>query len=472
MSTKVFFLLLLGGSIAARVWAASPAWPQFRGPRFDNDIPGQQLPAEFGPDQHLAWKQSIPSGHGSLCIVGDRVFLTAFDGKDTLETLALSRRNGAILWRQGIKPEKLEAYFAKLGSPATSTCASDGQRVVSYFGSVGLICHDLEGKELWRVAMPLPQTKDGFGSGTSPIIHNGLVYLLRDEDGPGQGLYAFDIKNGKQIWKRTRDGFRVSFGSPVVWDGSIAVIGDLRVKGYDPVTGADRWVVRGLSAYPCTTPAPGSDGNLYVATWSNGSSNERNLPEWKDFVGMMDKDKDGKVSSTDADSTWLADFFQTFDKNKNRFIDPEEWQASIDFMGRGKNVVLAVRPGGRGDITETHVLWSNEKGAPYVASPLFHDGRLYLVKTGGLLTIYEGASGKLLLDKERLGVEGDYYASPIAAGGRIFIASLSGVLLSLKPGEKLEVLHKLDLGETIAATPVVVDNTLYVRTGSHLWAFR
>jgi len=103
---------------------------------------------------------------------------------------------------------------------------------------------------------------------------------------------------------------------------------------------------------------------------------------------------------------------------------------------------------------------------------LFHDGRLYLVKTGGLLTVYEGATGKVLLDKERLGVPGDYYASPIAAGGRIFIASLSGVLLALKPGDKLEVLGKADLGEPIAATPAVVDNTLYVRTGSHLWAFR
>ncbi|MEO8429084.1 MAG: PQQ-binding-like beta-propeller repeat protein, partial [Verrucomicrobiota bacterium] len=102
---------------------------------------------------------------------------------------------------------------------------------------------------------------------------------------------------------------------------------------------------------------------------------------------------------------------------------------------------------------------------------LFHDGRLYLVKDGGLLTVYEGATGKLLADKERLGVPGDYYASPIAAGGRIFIASQSGVIVSIKPGDKPEVLAKVNLGEFISATPAVVENTFYVRTANHLWAF-
>jgi len=307
MPTRLILSLLLAASAASSAQTTSPMWPQFRGPRFDNNFPGQRPPAEFGPERGVAWKRAIPSGQGSLCIVNDRIFLTAFDGKDTLETLAVGRRDGAIVWRRGVKPERLEDYLAKLGTPASSTCASDGKRVITYFGSFGLLCHDVDGQELWRVPMPLPQTKDGFGSGTSPIVHDGVIYLLRDEDGPGQGLYAFDVKTGKQLWKRKRDGFRVSFGSPVIWDGSVVVIGDLRVKGYDPKTGIDRWVVRGLAAYPCTTPAPGSDGNLYVATWSNGSSNERNMPEWKVFLASMDKDKDGKLSNADADGTWLAD---------------------------------------------------------------------------------------------------------------------------------------------------------------------
>jgi outer membrane protein assembly factor BamB len=466
-------LLLLALPIAtARADEHPHSWLQFRGSRFDNNFPGEQPPTEFGPGKNVLWKVAAPSGQGSLCVVENSIFLTAYDKNETLLTIALNRRDGAVLWTRDIKPQQLETYLAKFGTPAAATCASDGERVVSYFGSFGLICYDLKGRELWRVEMPLPKTKDGFGSGTSPIIYDGLVYLLRDEDGPGQGLYAFDVKSGKQIWKRKRDGFRVSFGSPVIWDGGVVVIGDLRVKSYDPKTGADRWVIRGLSSYPCTTPAPGADGNLYVATWSNGSFNERNMPEWKAFLGMMDKDKDGKLSQSDAEGTFLADFFAAFDSNKNGLIDPEEWQTSLDFMARGKNVVLAIKPGGRGDITDSHVIWSNDKGAPYVASPLFYEGRLYLVKDGGLLTIYEAATGKLLLEKERLGVTGDFYASPVAVDHRIFIGSQAGILMSIKSGDKLDVLEKMDLGEPISASPVVVDNTVYIRTSGTLWAFQ
>ncbi len=462
---------LLAGSIIVAAPVLSSDWPQFRGPRFDNNFPGELPPAEFGADKNVVWKSEIPAGQGSPCIVGDKIFLTGFDGANLLEVFAVGRADGAVKWRRSVKPEKLEAYFAKITTPASATCASDGKRVVTYFGSFGLICHDLEGKELWRLPMPIPETKDGFGSGTSPIIHDGLVYLLRDEDGPGQGIYAFNLKNGKQVWKRKRDGFRVSFGSPVVWDGGLVAVGDLRVKSYDLKTGEDRWSARGLAAYPCTTPAPGADGNLYIATWSNGSGNERNMPEWKDFLAMMDKDKDGKLTREDAAGSFLADFFDKFDTNKNGLIDPEEWQSSLDFLSRGKNVVMAIKPGGRGDVTDTHVIWSHEKGASYVSSPLFYDGRLYITKDGGLLTVYEGATGKLLLDKERLGVPGDYYASPIAAGGKIYVASSSGVVLAIKPGDKLEVSSKSDLGEPISATPAVADNTLYVRTAGHLWAF-
>ncbi len=464
--------LAMAVAAAAGLSAAPASWPQFRGTRCDNVFAGQHAPKEFGPDKNVFWKAEISSGQSTPCIVGDRIYLTGFDGDKTLETLAIKRADGSVAWRRTITPEKLEPYFVKLGSPAASTCASEGRRVVSYFGSFGLICHDLAGTEQWRVALPLPQTKDGFGSGTSPIVHDGLVYLLRDEDGPGKGLYAFDLKSGKQVWRRDRDGFRVSFGTPLIWDGNLVALGDLRVKAYDPKTGADRWSVRGLAAYPCTSPTPGADGNLYIATWSNGSSNERNMPAWPEFLAMMDKDKDGKLSKADSEGTFMADFFVLFDKNKNGFIDPEEWEDSLSYMARGKNAVVSIKPGGKGDITDTHVRWSNDKGAPYVASPLVHDGRVYLIKDGGLLTIYEAATGKVLADKERIGVPGDYYASPVAVGDKILIAAQSGVVVTLKPGDKPEVLSKTDFGEPIAATPVVADDTLYIRSGRHLWAFR
>ncbi len=468
MKLALITALALQGALLA---ADKPAWPHFRGPRFDNTFPGEKPPLDFGPEKNLLWKTAISSGQSSPIIAGDRLFVTGFDGKDSLETIALSRKDGSVLWRHAEKPAEIETYFLRLGSPAAPSCATDGERVVSYFGSAGVICHDVEGKELWRVPMPLPQTKDGFGTGSSPIIHEGVVYLIRDEDGPGQGLYALDVKTGKEIWKRKRDGFRVSFGSAVIWDDSVVVIGDLRVKGYDLRTGEDKWIVHGLAAYPCTTPAPGSDGNLYVAVWSNGSSNEPNLPTWEQISGMLDKDKDGKLSPKDCEGSFLADFFTVQDRDKNGFIEQAEWQAGLDFMSKGRNVVLAIRPGGKGDITKTHVLWENDKGAPYVASPLYYDGRLYLIKDGGLMTVYEAATGKLLTNRERLGVQGDFYMSPIAVDGRILVASQPGIVVTIQPGDTPKVLATTDLAEPLSASPAVAGDTLYIRTREHVWAF-
>lgn len=464
-------------AIAVMTTSTAPAravaqdWPNFRGPKFDNCFADQKIPLDFGPDKHVLWKMPLAPGLGSPCIVGDRIFLTAYDGQKSLELICLHRTSGAKLWSKSYTPEKLEPYFEKLGSPATSTCASDGKQLVTYFGSIGLLCHDLEGNELWRVDMPIPKLKDDFGSGTSPIIHDGVVYLLRDEDGPGRGLYAFEVSTGKPIWKRDREGFRVSYGSPVVWDGGVVVIGDVRAKSYDLKTGADRWVVHGLAAYPCTTPTCGSDGNLYIATWSSGSSNERNMPDFAGLAKILDKSGDGQISKKECEGTFMADFFKIYDKNRNDFIDPPEWMDDVDFSVRGTNVVLAIKPGASGDATETHVLWSNPKGAPYVASPLFHNGRLFLIKDGGLFTVYEGATGKLLHDRKRVSVQGDYYASPVAIGDRILLCSLTGTVLTMSAADKPEQLHKADFGESISATPVCAGNVLYIRTGSHLWAF-
>ena len=114
---------------------------------------------------------------------------------------------------------------------------------------------------------------------------------------------------------------------------------------------------------------------------------------------------------------------------------------------------------------------SNERGATYVSSPLAYRDRLYLAKDGGFLTTYDVKTGQVVLNKERLGLEGDIYASPIATDGKIIIASQRGKVVVLKAGDTLEVLHRADFGEPIAATPALVDHTLYVRTAGHLYAF-
>ena len=469
--TTTMRILIVLAALAATTHAAS-LWPQFRGPSGNSVAAGEQPPAELDIAKNLLWQAAVPGGTSSPVIVGDRVFLTGFaNGK--LVTFALNRSDGSVAWRHEIAPETLETFMEKYNSPAAATCATDGERVVSYFGSHGLTCFDRDGKLLWEVKLPLVQSKDGFGSGTSPIIHDGLVYLQRDEDGPGSGLYAFDLKTGTQVWKQSRKDFRVSFGTPAVWDGTLAVLGDSRAKGYDLKTGEERWLVRGLSAYPCTTPTAGADGNLYLATWSPGGSADEQMPSFDAFLKMMDKDADGRISRAETEGTPMKDFFDIQDKDRSGFMERPEWEENLAWWKRGKNAVIAVKPGGRGDITETHVLWSNDKGVPYVASPLHYDGKLFLVKDGGLATLYDAATGKLFYEKERLGIAGEYYVSPTIAGDRIFVGSSAGMLVMLdaKATDKPVVLGKLDLGEYLAASPAFADGKIYVRTKEKLFAF-
>jgi outer membrane protein assembly factor BamB len=452
--------------------SADPEWPQFRGPNGLSTAKNQNPPVELDTSKNLLWKIALPGGASSPVVAGDRIFLTGFES-GRLITLAVDRKDGSFMWKHEVVPSAVEKYFEKLGSPAASTCATDGELVISYFGSHGLLCFDLDGKLLWEIKLPVTETKDGFGTGTSPVLHDGIVYLLRDEDGPGNGLYAFDAETGKEVWKQSRRDFRVSFGSPTIWNDTVAVIGDTRAKGYDLKTGKEKWLVRGLAAYPCTTPTVGADGNLYIATWSPGGSPNEPMPTFDELLKGMDKDSDSKLSKTELEDTGFKDFFSVMDKDGSGAWERPEWESNLSWMKRGRNIVLGIKPGGREDITETHVLWSNEKGAPYVASPLFYDGKLFIVKDGGLATLYEAATGKLLYDKQRLGIGGDYYVSPTLVGDRIYVGSTNGMLMVLdaKATEKPIVLAKLDLGEYLAASPAFVDNKIYIRTKETVWAF-
>jgi outer membrane protein assembly factor BamB len=133
--------------------------------------------------------------------------------------------------------------------------------------------------------------------------------------------------------------------------------------------------------------------------------------------------------------------------------------------------LFAVRPGGRGDITESHVTWKHTRGLPYVPSPLFYEGRVYVVKNGGMASCYEAKTGRVLYQEERLGAIGDYYASPVAADGKVYFASQPGVVTVIKAGDVFHVLAQNDLGEQIMATPAIVDGNAYFRTANYLSAF-
>src|SRR4051812_37283984 len=178
-------------------------WPQFRGPGGSGVSEDQKPPVEVGPEKNVKWKISVPGGWSSPIVAGDLLVFTCFDdGK--LITMAIHRADGKEVWDVEAPSEMIEKYYKSQGSPASSTCATDGKRIVSYFGSCGLFCYDLDGNELWRFDMPPAETIAGFGTGNSPVIVDGLVILDREEIKEPR-ILAVDLATGKPKWEKKRE---------------------------------------------------------------------------------------------------------------------------------------------------------------------------------------------------------------------------------------------------------------------------
>jgi outer membrane protein assembly factor BamB len=465
---------LLSVFVACAAFAAdgaTPAWPGFRGLNSSGVAAGGTPPINVSPTNLVLWKVQVPWSPSSPCIWDDQIFLTTFTNNE-LQTRCYHRQDGALVWSQGLKPDKLETFHSTETSPAAPTPATDGERVVSYFGSFGLICYDRKGAELWRHPLPLALSGGEYGTASSPLIAGNLVVVNRDQ-AEGSSVFAVDLRTGKTAWETARPDAHGSFGTPILWrnNGIDEVItpGSLRLKGYALTTGLEDWVVQGTASFACTTPVAG-DGLLYFAAWSNGKADSP-WPSWEKFLEAFDKNKDGVIVLDKLDPT-MRDYMRGLDLNRDGKIDKAEYDAIQAISAKGENLLVAVNPGGRGDITQSHVAWKFNRGLPYVSSPLFYDGRIYLIKTGGMLSSVDAKTGTPYYTQERLDAPGDYYSSPVAGGGRIYIASLAGKLTVVKAGgDKPEILHQAEFGERILASPALVGDNLYLRTQSTLYAF-
>jgi outer membrane protein assembly factor BamB len=314
-----------------------------------------------------------------------------------------------------------------------------------------------------------------FGAGTSPILAGNLVVLVCDQD-QGSFLLALDKYTGKQVWRTERPEFRRSFSTPFVWrhDGGeeLVVPGSIWLRSYNLSDGKERWSYSGTSRVANSSPTAG-DGLLFSASWNVGSDpgDRITLDPFADFAKANDKNKDGNLTRDEIPAGPIRDRFSQMDLNKDGTVTPAEWNLMAEMFAKAGNAVLAIRPGGKGDITSTHLAWKATRSLPYVCSPVYHQGRLYTVKNGGLASCYETKTGKPLYQDERLGAGGDYYASLIAAGGRIYAASQQGVVTVWEAGDQLKILARNDVGEQVMATPAAVGNTLYVRTAGHVYSF-
>jgi outer membrane protein assembly factor BamB len=466
--SAVLFLLTTAAIAGA---ATPPNWPQFRGANGAGVARDARPPVKIGPTESALWRVAVPWSPSSPAVWGDRIFLTTFN-EEQLEIRCHDASDGRVRWSRQIKPESVEEHHRSDGSPAASTPATDGRRVVSYFGSFGLICHDLDGKELWRHPMPLAESGGRFGSGTSPIIVGRHVVLNRDQH-QYSSLLAVDLETGRTLWETPRPDAAGSFGSPALWrnDGEDQVVlaATARLKGYALQTGAERWVVDGVTGMVCTTPVVG-EGMLYFAAWSPGQADSPRQP-WEEFLKRWDKNGDRVVDLEEIDVN-RRDYMRGMDRTRDGKFTIEDWELLKAGDARADNLLLAVKPGGRGNISETHVAWQYRRALPYVPSPLLYEDRIYFVKDGGLMSSLDAKTGEPFYAQERLGANGNYYASPVAADGRIYVASLPGKFTVLKAGgTKPEILHQADFGTRILATPALVGERLYLRTATDLWAF-
>src|SRR5688500_12799311 len=362
---KTIFVLLAILVFMTSVRGESPAWPQFRGPGATGIAEDEKPPVEIGSDKNVKWKVAAPAGLSSPIIVGERLIITAFDG-GKLYAIAYNRADGSEIWRAEAHAEKLEPYHPTEGSPAASTPATDGERIVSYFGSCGLFCYDLSGKELWKYELPPAGTAADFGSGVSPILADGTVVLVRDET-KGSKILALDAATGKPKWEKQRQS-PISYSTPVVWDTpagkQVVAAGHARMIAYDLANGAEKWSVNGIPSGCIASPVI-AEGKLFFAGTGGTDDPDFKMPTFDGLLKDLDKNKDGALGRDEGEKAYEG-FFDSQDTNKDNQITRDEFETIIKFMSEGKNVAFALSAGGTGDVTDSHMLWKKTRGLPYV----------------------------------------------------------------------------------------------------------
>jgi outer membrane protein assembly factor BamB len=446
-------------------------WPQFRGPnargRPEREAP---LPDRFGADGPLAWKTPLPAGHSSPAVFGDRVYITG-EREGKLTTFGLDRFTGRMLWEAVAPYERLEEIHA-IGSRAQSSPATDGKRVVSFFGSCGLFCYDTSGNLLWR--RPMGPFKNDFGAASSPILVDGRVILAQDHD-TDSFLMSLDAQTGEVLWRTDRSEFPRNFCTPVIWEVAgrrqIVLAATLRIVGYDFETGTEVWTVNGISRIVNTTPVVGDDGRLYACCWAPGGDEEGRITAepFAELTAAHDANSNGTLEKEELPEGPIKMRFTQIDRDKDSHITRDEHESMRRVFDSSHNMLVAIRPGGSGDITESHVAWRLNRHLPYCPSPVFYRNRLFMVKSGGILGIVNSQNGELV-QQGRLTATGEYFSSPVAGDGKVYLLSQRGVLTVIS-ADTGETLSTAELGADAYATPAVADGQMFVRTNEYLFCY-
>ncbi len=445
-------------------------WPSFRGPNGSGVSEARDLPVEFGPDRNVLWKVAVPEGKSSPILAGERIFLTAHEGDQRL-VLAFDSRTGHLLWRQAVVKRHEESRNERNG-PASPSPVTDGENVYAFFSDSGLISYSRDGKERWSV--PLGPFDTEHGASVSPILYRGSVVLLADQIQDSY-LAAFDSADGSLKWKTERPSLLGAYSTPIVHEpdkgpAQIIAASPAEIVGYSAQTGKKLWWVSGLAYQPRSLPVLGRDA-VYVNVGGFGGGSG---PPFERVAEELDKNKDGKIALDELPRNPGNRFMPAMLRRwggEDAAVDAGEWQQAQNSLSASRSL-LAVRLGGRGDLTETNVRWRLSKFLPNVPSPLLYEGVLYLFKDGGIVTAVDPSTGKVLKQGRIRDAIDKYFSSPVAADGKIFVASETGKVAVLKAGPGGEVLAVNNIGEGCYATPALADGRIYLRTRTTLYCFR
>ena len=312
-----------------------------------------------------------------------------------------------------------------------------------------------------------------YGVSSSPIVHGNMVVQVCDQNS-GSFIVAVDKDTGRVQWRTERKyATTEAYSTPIVWTPEkgkpqLIVSGTYRLDAYAMDSGENIWWVGQQGTYPIATPA--LDNDVIFATFTG--SDKPDYEPWKVMLERLDSNKDGRISPEElsADQMW-GDHFGFADQNHDNFVTAAEYEEILK-QSVSEHGLVAVRAGGEGDQSNSNLVWRYKKAYSDITSPLIYRGVLYTVKDGGIVTTLNPATGEVLKTGRVKDAIEAYYASPVAADGKIYLVSYDGKVSVLKAAAQWEVLAVNDLGEECQATPAIGGGSIYVRTAKALYCFR
>jgi outer membrane protein assembly factor BamB len=420
----------------ASVTVGAQHWPQFRGTTAGVGVDHPNLPETWSTSENVAWVADVPGiGWSSPIVWGDHVLLTTVVNSGQQEqpkpgfylgdwpastaphrwmVYDIDYNTGKVRWSREVgSTPPVKAKHLK-NSYASETPVTDGERVYAYFGNLGLFALDLTGKPVWSKPLGPFKTRNNWGTGASPVLHQGRIFIVNDNDDQSF-LAAYDARTGAEIWRVDREE-GTNWATPFVWQNElrteIVTSGSDRVRSYD-LSGKLLWELSGMSTISIPTPFE-RFGLLYIS------------------------------------SGYIA--------------DPQR-------------PAYAIRPGASGDITlktgetsNAYIVWSAATGAPYNPTPIVFGDAYYTLFDRGFFASHDARTGKEIYGRQRITSDASgFTASPWAYNGKIFAMSEEGDAYVIQAGPEFKVLGKNSLNEMTLATPAVARGSLFVRTASKLY---